>query len=220
MNHIDPAGSEKKAEATVQNTAQKTVQQIAVKQLPVTETEQGWIGWLFFTDLFTALRLTLKYMFSKSVTMQYPDKEKWQPYSRFRGHHFLKKDEQGNTKCVACELCAKICPSKCIEVVPYEDENGNRHPEVFNIDLGRCLYCGLCEDACPVDAIAMGSDYEFAAYNSQDLLVHKEKLLTMPGKAETGGKVIAASLSDDAKTAVASEPEHAYHWWNLIHRKS
>jgi len=188
-------------------------------QVPRSEPAQGWIGWVFFSDLFAGLALTLKYMFSKPVTMQYPDKEKWLPYSRFRGHHFLTKNEQGEIKCVACELCAKICPSACIEVIPYEDENGDRHPAVFDIDMGRCLYCGLCEDACPVDAIAMGSHYEFSTYSAQDLLVHKEKLLTMPGKTPTGGEVIAASLSDDAKAAVASKQAQGYHWWDIIHRR-
>ena len=87
-----------------------------------------WIGWAFFADLANGLALTFGYMFSRSVTMQYPDKEKWLPYSRYRGHHFLKRDEEGEIKCVACELCARICPCDCIEVVPYEDENGKREP--------------------------------------------------------------------------------------------
>ena len=67
------------------------------------DSGQSWIGWIFFSDLFAGLRLTFKYMFAKHITLQYPDKEKWQPYSRFRGHHFLLKDEQGDIKCVACE---------------------------------------------------------------------------------------------------------------------
>lgn len=182
-------------------------------------TEQSWIGWLFFADMFGGLLLTLKYMFSKTVTMQYPDKEKWVPYSRFRGHHFLRKDEQGKTKCVACELCAVVCPSRCIEVVPQEDKDGRRYPAVFDIDLGRCLYCGLCEDACPVDAIAMGSEFEFATHSAGDLLVHKDTLLAAPGKSKDGGKVVAASLNDDGITTTSSK-EQGYHWWKFIHRKA
>ncbi len=188
------------------------------------DPKPGWIGWLFFSDLIGGLRLTLKYMFAKSVTMQYPDKEKWVPYSRFRGHHFLKKDDAGNIKCVACELCAKICPSRCIEVVPEEDENGNRRPAVFEIDMGRCLYCGLCEDACPVDAIAMGSEYEFATFSASELLVNKETLLNAPRKSRSGGVVISASLNDDAITTTAtttsSKDQQGYHWWDFIHRKT
>lgn len=192
---------------------------------PRTEKEQGWIGWVFFSDLFAGLALTVKYLFSKPVTMQYPDKEKWRPYARFRGHHFLLKDEHGQIKCVACELCARICPSACIKVIPFEDEHGERRPAVFDIDMGRCLYCGLCEDACPVEAIAMGSHYEFSSYSARDLLVHKQQLLTMPGKTPTGGAegaggtVVAASLSDDGTAAEASKQEQGYHWWDIIHRR-
>ena len=58
----------------------------------------AWIGWAFFADLVDALALTFGYMFSRSVTMQYPDKEKWLPYSRYRGHHFLKRDEEGDAQ--------------------------------------------------------------------------------------------------------------------------
>ena len=72
------------------------------------DRSRAWIGWAFFADLADALALTFGYMFSRSVTMQYPDKEKWLPYSRYRGHHFLKRDEEGEIKCVACELCARI----------------------------------------------------------------------------------------------------------------
>ena len=134
--------------------------------------------------------LTFGYMFSKPVTMQYPDKEKWLPYSRYRGHHFLKRDEEGEIKCVACELCARICPCDCIEVVPYEDENGNRHPAKFEIDTARCLFCGLCEDACPADAIALGQQYEFSSFSSRDLVIGRDDLLGKPGKAMTGGGVV------------------------------
>ena len=51
------------------------------------EQKHRWIGVAFFLDLLNGLALTFKYMFSRSVTMQYPDKEKWVPYPRHRGHH-------------------------------------------------------------------------------------------------------------------------------------
>ncbi len=76
----------------------------------------GWIGWIFFLDLLNGLFLTLSYMFSRTITLRYPDKEKWVPDSRHRGHHFLKTNDEGDLNCVACELCAKICPCFCIKV--------------------------------------------------------------------------------------------------------
>ncbi|QPB24147.1 NADH-quinone oxidoreductase subunit I [Rhizobium sp. 007] len=177
-----------------------------------------WIGWAFFGDLARALALTFGYMFARSVTMQYPDKEKWLPYPRYRGHHFLTRDEEGEIKCVACELCARICPCDCIEVIPYEDEKGNRHPAKFEIDTARCLFCGLCEDACPADAIALGQQYEFSSFSSRDLVIGRDDLLAKPGKAATGGGVIAARLNTEKDVLVETKETQGYNWWRNIRR--
>jgi NADH-quinone oxidoreductase subunit I len=177
-----------------------------------------WIGWTFFADLASALALTFGYMLSRPVTMQYPDQEKWLPYPRYRGHHYLNRDEAGEIKCVACELCAKICPCDCIEVIPYEDENGNRHPVKFEIDTARCLFCGLCEDACPADAIALGQEYEFSSLSSRDLVIGRDDLLAKPRKAATGGGVVAARLDTKKDVLVETKETQGYNWWRNIRR--
>ncbi len=180
----------------------------------------SWIGWAFFLDLFDGLTLTLSNMFSRTVTERYPDKEKWLPFPRHRGHHFLKTNEDGELNCVACELCAKICPCNCIEVVPYEDERGNRRPLVFDVDLARCLFCGLCEDACPADAIALGQHYEYSSYDSKALVVGRDTLMGMPGKADNGGGVVGARLTTEHGVQV-TEVEEAVKsdWWRRIRRR-
>ncbi|MEX0366394.1 NADH-quinone oxidoreductase subunit I [Ruegeria sp. HKCCD8929] len=185
----------------------------------VADKRNTWIGWAFFSDIGDALMLTFSYMISRPVTEQYPDTEKWLPYSRYRGHHFLKRNDEGEINCVACELCAKICPCDCITVVPYEDENGARHPKVFDIDTARCLFCGLCEDACPADAIALGQQYEFSSFNSSDLVVGRDDLLTKPGKAETGGGVVRARLDTADGVRVETAQDEGYNWWRNIRRK-
>lgn len=185
------------------------------------QQKQGWIGWLFFSDLWAGLRVTLRYMFSKAITHRYPDHEKWVPYSRHRGHHFMKTNDQGEVNCVGCELCAKICPCDCIIVVPYEDEKGNRRPKVFDIDLARCLFCGLCEDACPADAIKLGQEYEVASTTTDALVVHLEDLIAAPRKAEKdAGTVIQASLDKNggAKTIPQANAK-GHDWWQLIRRE-
>lgn len=185
----------------------------------VLKNSPSWIGWAFFMDFFDGLSLTLSYMFSKTVTERYPDQETWVPFPRFRGHHFLKTNEEGDTNCVACELCAKICPCDCIIVVPYEDEKGNRRPQVFDVDLGRCLFCGLCEDACPADAIALGQVYEFSSDNTQALVVGRDALMAMPGKAAGGGTVMAAKLSTDSGVPVVTTTgKDRKDWWQRIRR--
>jgi NADH-quinone oxidoreductase subunit I len=182
-------------------------------------TRRGWIGWIFFSDLAAGLMLTLRYMFSKTVTHHYPDVEKWLPYERHRGHHFMKTNDEGDVNCVACELCSKICPCDCITVIPFEDDKGNRRPEVFDIDLARCLYCGLCEDACPADAIKLGREYEMSKISSGALVVHLDDLVAAPDKAEDGGQLVPAKLiPGDNPHSEAIADKDGRDWWRSIRR--
>jgi len=185
------------------------------------QRKQSWIGWLFFTDLWAGLGLTLRYMFSKTITHRYPDHEKWVPYSRHRGHHFIKTNDEGDVNCVGCELCSKICPCDCITVVPYEDEKGNRRPKVFDINLARCLYCGLCEDACPADAIKLGQQYEIATTRTDALVVHLADLIIAPRKAEeAAGSVVKATLEKNGGTkTIAKDNKKGHDWWRLQRRE-
>ena len=181
----------------------------------------SWIGRLLLVDLLAGLRLTLGYMVSKTVTHNYPDYEKWVPYQRHRGHHFIKTNEAGEVNCVACELCSQICPCDCITVIPLETEKGVRRPKVFDINLARCLYCGLCEDACPADAIKLGQEYEVATSNRGRLVVHLEDLIKAPGKAEDGGQVRPASLDrqNGLRTVLHSgQNATGLDWWSRIRR--
>jgi len=181
--------------------------------------KRGWIGWIFFSDLLGGLMLTLRYMFSRTITHHYPDFEKWVPYPRHRGHHFIKTNEEGDVNCVACELCSKICPCDCITVIPFEDEKGNRRPKVFDIDLARCLYCGLCEDACPADAIKLGREYEVSSTNSSALVVHLEDLVAAPDKADDGGQMMPANLiiEDGPRTRIV-DGKVGHDWWSRLRK--
>ncbi len=183
------------------------------------EKKHKWVGVTLFLDLIDGLSLTLSYLFSKTVTMRYPDKEKWVPYPRFRGHHFLRKHDDGDTRCVACELCAKICPCYCIKVVPYEDDKGNRRPLVYDVNTARCLFCGLCEDACPVEAIALGQFFEFSRYESGHLKVGRDELMKMPGKTEKGGSIVKAHLLTGDGVKIEAKEREGYNWWKFVRRR-
>ncbi len=128
--------------------------------------------------LIKGLALTLRYAFSKPVTVQYPE-EKPEISERWRGRHLLLRDDSDRIKCVACMLCATVCPAQCIDIEPTEDEKG-KYPDTYQIDLGRCIFCGLCVEACPKEAIHMTRTYELAEYTRQDMILDKEKLLKMP----------------------------------------
>ncbi|MDP2683244.1 MAG: NADH-quinone oxidoreductase subunit I [Deltaproteobacteria bacterium] len=175
---------------------------------------------IFFIDFIKGLSLTLKYNASKSITMRYPDEEKWLPYQRFRGLHTLNRDAQGRELCVACELCAKACPTKCITVIPMEDNTGigisDRIAKVYEINLVRCMFCGFCEDACPTTAIRMGRDYELACFSLDCALAVKERLLEpreMPQELE-GGYVVKAMLEKTKEgLKVTADLTKKKRWW-------
>src|SRR5947209_3364492 len=96
-------------------------------------------------------------------TMSYPEERRPYPPG-YRGMHRLVPREDGKPRCVACYMCATVCPAQCIyiEAGEYpEDEQSaesrviEKFPTQFVIDELRCIVCGLCVDACPKDAIRM-----------------------------------------------------------------
>ena len=130
-----------------------------------------------FVDILRGMSVTGTYFAVDKVTVEYP-KEKLQTYPRFRGVHALLTDpETGDTKCVACMLCATICPSYCIKIVGEQTSEGRSRPASFDLDLSRCIFCGLCEEVCPEAAIVMTRHYELATYDKNDFHLDKERLL-------------------------------------------
>ena len=178
---------------------------------------------IFFVDFVKGLSLTLRYNVSRSVTLRYPDEEKWVPSRRFRGKHTLNRDERGKELCVACELCVKVCPTNCITVVPVEDKSGrgisDRVAEVWTVNLVRCLFCGYCEDACPTTAVRLGRDFELACSDKSCTFLTKEELLLPQRIPEyfKGGVIVAARLCrDKVKGALIVEPDlekQKPDWW-------
>ncbi len=93
-----------------------------------------------------------------ALTTYYPE-EMRPDYGRHnRGKHVLTQRPDGRPQCIACNMCATVCPAKVIEIDAAFDPEDAAHPKYpsrFEIDYSRCVFCGLCVEACPEDAIRM-----------------------------------------------------------------
>jgi NADH-quinone oxidoreductase subunit I len=120
------------------------------------------------------MKITLRHYlrFSEVVTQQYPENRatlKLPP--RFRGKVSLLRDpEKGTWRCTACSLCVKACPNNSLTVQRERDPETNKFRLAgYYYHFERCTLCGLCVDTCKFSALAMGNDYENAAYERRVL---------------------------------------------------
>jgi NADH-quinone oxidoreductase subunit I len=133
---------------------------------------------LFLLDLLQGLSVTFRYQAPKEIcTEQYP-MQRPQVAERFRGAPRLNVNPETNeTLCIACDLCALACPERLI-VVGSERNPTTRRKELttFTYDLSRCMFCGLCEDACPTDALELTQDFEMASYSREGTILDRKAL--------------------------------------------
>lgn len=116
-----------------------------------------------------------------AVTVCYPEEERPDRSPFIRARHYLVQNPDGTARCVACYMCATICPAHCIYIDADEvssDPDIQRGPKRFDIDLSLCVMCGFCVEACPVDAIRMSDNVKLVGYNRKDLYLDREYLLT------------------------------------------
>jgi NADH-quinone oxidoreductase subunit I len=119
------------------------------------------------------------------TTVQFPE-ERLPQIEAARSFPFLVYDGadwQQGMRCVACQICEKECPPKCILIDKSKDKkpdaNGKPqfYPAVFDIDISVCMSCQICVEVCPFDAIKMDVDFELSTDDRfGGLLLQKDKL--------------------------------------------
>ncbi len=134
----------------------------------------------FGVGLLKGLGVTLKFLFKKPATVQYPHVKPDLP-PRTRGVIALFDEN-----CTVCMLCARECPDWCIyidshkEKLPAQKEGGRERTrnalDRFAIDFALCMYCGICVDVCPFDALFWSPEFEYSEYDINGLLHEKERL--------------------------------------------
>jgi NADH-quinone oxidoreductase subunit I len=145
------------------------------------------------------------------TTVQYPEEKPIYPPG-YRGLHRLVPREDGKPRCVACYMCATICPAQCIyiEAGEYPDDDHaaqsrviEKYPTQFVIDELRCIVCGLCVDACPKDAIRMDTHtHTPAEYTRQGFVYDIPRLLRGPAVTHPSDPWYKRGTSD--------EPDHVH----------
>ena len=104
------------------------------------------------------------------------DDQKAPKPERLHGRHVLNRYADGMEKCIGCELCAGVCPAKCIYVRGADNDPteptspGERFGFIYEINYLRCIHCDLCVEACPTEAITESKLFEFSFTNRNDAI--------------------------------------------------
>jgi NADH-quinone oxidoreductase subunit I len=129
--------------------------------------------------LLKGLGVTFRTMSRRSATAQYPHVRPELP-ARTRGVIALVEEN-----CTVCMLCARECPDWCIYIDSHKEtvapkEGGRARTrnilDRFAIDFALCMYCGICVEVCPFDALYWSPEFEYAEYTHEPLTHEKERL--------------------------------------------
>jgi NADH-quinone oxidoreductase subunit I len=146
--------------------------------------EQSYFGgiWCGLKTLATGLKVTLKEYVAPKSTEQYPENRKTTLHvaKRHRGRLVFKRNEDGTHKCTACTLCEKSCPNGTIKLMAHMEEDpetGRKKKKLddYQYDLGDCMFCQLCTNACNFDAIEFTNDFENSVFDRGTLVLHLDK---------------------------------------------
>ncbi len=145
------------------------------------------------------LKTTMKEYFTAKSTEQYPENRKTTLHisKRHRGRLVFKRNADGSYRCTACTLCEKACPNGTIkilsEMVTTDDGKKKRVLRDYQYDLGDCMFCQLCTNACNFDAIEFTNDFENSVFDRNSLVLHLDKEVykggSLPGLIDGGAPI-------------------------------
>ena len=165
--------------------------------------------------LIKGLLVTLRHLLSRSITQQYPHEKPDLP-PRTRGVIALKPEN-----CTVCWKCSRECPDWCIYIESHKETHqpasGGRARSAkvldrFAIDYALCMYCGICVEVCPFDALFWSPEFEYATYGIQELTHEKEALsdwtytVLPPPELEEGATPAPDTTETDTQPPTSAEP--------------
>ena len=133
-------------------------------------------------SLAVGLKVTLQEYFTPKSTEQCPENRKTTLHvaKRHRGRLVFKRDAEGNSLCTACTLCEKTCPNGSIKIVSEmvtDEATGKKKKQLvdYQYNLGDCMFCQLCTNACNFGAIEFTNDFENSVFDRDALVLHLDK---------------------------------------------
>lgn len=160
-----------------------SMQPLTNRSKVVSNKKMSFMEKLYLPAILGGMMITLKHWFKRAATVRYPEQDR--PFAPvYRGHHVLKRDEQGRENCTACGLCAVACPAEAITMTAAERKKGEeylyreeKYAAVYEINMLRCIFCGLCEEACPKEAIFLTDRIVHTEYERNSFVYGKDKLV-------------------------------------------